>query len=69
MADKIQIKLVRSVIGRKPEQRATVRSLGLRKISSTVVHEASPQVLGMVDVVKHLVQVSPYTGEPAKEKK
>jgi len=69
MADKIQIKLVRSTIGRKPEQRATVRSLGLRKISSTVVHEASPQVLGMVDVVKHLVEVSPYTGETAKEKK
>ena len=57
MAGKIRIKLVRSVIGRLPKQRATVRSLGLRKIGSTVEHEASPVILGMVKVVSHLVSV------------
>ncbi|MBN1518974.1 MAG: 50S ribosomal protein L30 [Spirochaetales bacterium] len=67
MADKIQIKLVKSVIGRKPEQRATVRSLGLRKISSVTVKEATPAVLGMVAAVSHLVEVTPYEG--SKEKK
>ncbi len=67
MAEKIVIKLVRSTIGRKPEQRATVRSLGLRKISSETVKEATPAVLGMVATVSHLVEVRPYAAD--KEKK
>ena len=57
MAQKIRIKLVRSVIGSMPKQRATVRSLGLRKIGSSTEQEASPAVLGMVKVVSHLVSV------------
>jgi len=54
---KIRIKLTRSVIGALPKQRATVRSLGLRKIGSVSEQEASPAVLGMVKVVSHLVSV------------
>jgi len=54
---KIRIKLIRSVIGSLPKQRATVRSLGLRKIGSSTEQEASPAVLGMVKVVSHLVSV------------
>jgi large subunit ribosomal protein L30 len=57
MAQKIKIRLVRSTIGTLPKQRATVRSLGLRKIGSTVEQEASPEILGMVKVVSHLVSV------------
>ncbi len=57
MAKKIEIKLVKSLIHQKPEKRATVRSLGLRKISSTTVQEASPAILGMVRAVAHLVEV------------
>jgi large subunit ribosomal protein L30 len=57
MARKIKIRLVRSTIGTLPKQRATVRSLGLRKIGSTVEQEASPEILGMVKVVSHLVSV------------
>ncbi len=57
MAKKIRIRLVRSTIGTLPAQRATVRSLGLRKIGSTTEQEASPAVLGMVKVVSHLVSV------------
>jgi large subunit ribosomal protein L30 len=57
MAGKIKIRLVRSTIGSLPRQRATVRSLGLRKIGSTVEQEASPEILGMVKVVSHLVSV------------
>jgi len=67
MAEMIEIKLVKSLIGRKPEQRATVRSLGLRKISSCSVQEATPSVLGMVNAVKHLVEVRPYV--PGQEQK
>jgi len=54
---KIRIKLVRSTIGALPKQRATVRSLGLRKIGSSSEQEASPAILGMVRVVSHLVSV------------
>jgi large subunit ribosomal protein L30 len=54
---KIRIKLVRSVIGCLPRQRATVRALGLRKIGSSSEQEASPAILGMVKAVAHLVSV------------
>ena len=54
---KIRIKLIRSVIGALPKQRATVRALGLRKIGSSTEQEASPAILGMVKVVSHLVAV------------
>jgi large subunit ribosomal protein L30 len=54
---KIRIKLVRSTIGALPKQRATVRSLGLRKIGSVSEQEASPAILGMVKAVAHLVFV------------
>jgi large subunit ribosomal protein L30 len=54
---KIRIRLTRSTIGALPKQRATVRSLGLRKIGSSTVQEASPSILGMVQVVSHLVSV------------
>jgi len=54
---KIKVRLIRSTIGALPSQRATVRSLGLRKIGSSNVHEASPAILGMVKAVSHLVTV------------
>ena len=54
---KIRIRLTRSTIGALPKQRATVRSLGLRKIGSCTEQEASPAILGMVKVVSHLVSV------------
>ncbi|MDR0876920.1 MAG: 50S ribosomal protein L30 [Treponema sp.] len=57
MAKKIRIRLVRSTIGSLPKQRATVRSLGLRKIGSSTEQEATPVILGMVRVVSHLVSV------------
>ena len=57
MSKKIRVKLIRSTIGQKPRARATVRSLGLRKINSTVEHEASPVILGMVSSVSHLLEV------------
>jgi large subunit ribosomal protein L30 len=57
MAQRIRIRLIRSIISTLPKQRATVRSLGLRKIGSVVEQEASPAVLGMVKAVSHLVSV------------
>jgi large subunit ribosomal protein L30 len=57
MAKKIEVTLVKSCIHQKPEKRATVRCLGLRKISSKAVHDATPAILGMVASVAHLVEV------------
>lgn len=57
MASQIKITLVKSVIGQKPEKKATVRSLGLKKLNSSVIKESNPAVLGMVASVAHLVKV------------
>ena len=53
----IKIKQVRSKIGCPKNQKATLAALGLKKINSVVEHEATPAILGMVEVVKHLVSV------------
>ncbi|GIP55773.1 MULTISPECIES: 50S ribosomal protein L30 [Paenibacillus] len=54
---KLQITLVRSLIGRPENQRTTVKTLGLRKINQSVVHNDSPAIRGMVNQVSHLVAV------------
>ncbi len=54
---KIKITQVKSVIDRSKRQKATMNALGLRKMNQTVEHEGTPQILGMVDKVKHLVTV------------
>jgi large subunit ribosomal protein L30 len=52
---KIKITQIRSGIGRPLRQKRTLAALGLRRIRHTVEHEATPQILGMVNKVKHLV--------------
>lgn len=54
---KLQITLVRSLIGRPGTQRTTVNTLGLRKINQTVVHNDNPAIRGMINKVSHLVSV------------
>jgi large subunit ribosomal protein L30 len=53
----IKIKQVRSAINRPKRQKDTVKALGLRKLNHTVEKEATPQILGMVAKVQHLVEV------------
>jgi large subunit ribosomal protein L30 len=57
MAKKLQIKQVRSSIGTLPKQRATLRALGLRKMSAERIHDDTPVIRGMIDKVSHLVTV------------
>jgi len=57
MAKKIKVTQVRSVINRPKRQKATMEALGLRKLNQTVEHEATPQILGMIAKVSHLVKV------------
>ncbi len=54
---KIQIKQVRSAIGRTKTQKRTLEALGLKKIHQVVEHDDSPAILGMVATVSHLVEV------------
>ena len=54
---KISVTLKGSIIGANKRQVATVKALGLGKINSTVVHEDTPQIRGMVAKVHHLVSV------------
>ena len=57
MAESLRITLVRSTIGEKPKVRATVESLGLRKLHQTVERPDSPDVRGMVYRARHLLEV------------
>lgn len=54
---KVKITQTKSIIDRTKRQKATIKALGLRKINHSVIHEATPQILGMVDKVRHLVKV------------
>lgn len=54
----LKVKLVKSRIGCNPLQRKTLDALGLRKIRAEKSFEESPSLLGMVEKVKHLVEVA-----------
>ncbi|MGN6436151.1 MAG: 50S ribosomal protein L30 [Agriterribacter sp.] len=54
---KIKITQVKSIIDRPERQKKTVAALGLKKLNATVEVEATPQILGMVSKVNHLVKV------------
>jgi len=54
---KIKIKQVRSTINRPARQKATIKALGFRKLNQTIEKEGTPQVLGMVKAVQHLIEV------------
>ena len=54
---KIKVTQVKSTIDKSKRQKATIEALGLRKINHSVVHEATPQILGMVAKVQHIVKV------------
>ncbi|MDE0139474.1 MAG: 50S ribosomal protein L30 [bacterium] len=53
----LRITLRRSVIGEKHKARATVRSLGLKKLNASVERPDSPELRGMLHRVRHLVEV------------
>jgi large subunit ribosomal protein L30 len=54
---KIKITLVKSPIDRPERQKLTLRALGLNKLNATKEVEATPQILGMVRKMNHLVKV------------
>ena len=58
MSEKVRIKQVKSTIKRLESQKRTLRALGLRKIGMEVEHELSSSISGMVDKVRHLVEIN-----------
>lgn len=54
---KLEIKLTRSLIGRKPNQVKTAHALGLKKLNQVVVKEDNEAIRGMVNTIIHLVEV------------
>lgn len=59
---KIKITQVRSAINRPERQKRTLIALGIKKLNRPKEHEATPQVLGMIDKVKHLLKVEEIKG-------
>ena len=58
MSMKVRIKQVRSTIKRLESQKRTLRALGLRKIGMEVEHELTSSISGMIDKVRHLVEIN-----------
>ena len=56
-SSQIKVTQIKSGIGTKPNQRQTLRSLGLKRIHDSVVQEDRPEIRGMVATVPHLVRV------------
>jgi large subunit ribosomal protein L30 len=54
---KIKLKQVRSKIGATQRQKNTLIALGLKKMNQEVEHEGTPQILGMVRKVNHLITI------------
>jgi large subunit ribosomal protein L30 len=63
VADKLRITWVKSSIGYSRRQKATIRALGLRHLRDTVEQEDTAAIRGMIDKVKHLVEVEALEAE------
>tara|TARA_Y100000817_G_scaffold302899_1_gene284307 strand:+ start:622 stop:807 length:186 start_codon:yes stop_codon:yes gene_type:complete len=55
--NKIEIQLFKSPIGSSKKQKQILNSLGLKKINQIITHNNKPEILGMVNKVKHLVKI------------
>ncbi len=54
---KVKIKQVKSKINRPARQKKTLTALGIKKMNQTIEHEATPQIMGMIAKVNHLLEV------------
>lgn len=54
---KVKVTQIKSSIDRPKRQKDTLKALGMRKISQSAVHEATPQIQGMIAKVSHLIKV------------
>lgn len=59
--EKIIIKLIKSRIGTSSKQKKVLESLGIRKINQVITHNKTPEILGMIKKVKHLIKIENNT--------
>src|SRR5215210_7095211 len=64
---KLRITYTKSAIGYSQDQKDTVRSLGLRKLNSTALHDDTPSIRGMAFKVRHLVKLEEVAEEAAAQ--
>lgn len=57
MVDKLRIRYIKSAIGYSKKQKETIRALGFRRLNETVEREDTPTIRGMVNKVRHLLEV------------
>ncbi len=57
MPKELKITQIKSTTGYDKGQRLTIRALGIKKLYQSVIHKDTPQIRGMIDKVKHLLQV------------
>lgn len=57
MTKQIKITLVKSIIGRKPKHVGIVKQLGFRKLNSSVIHQDTPAIRGLVNIVAYLLKI------------
>lgn len=63
MTGKVKVTLIESTIGKKPDHRATVRALGLRKMWRTnILDTSNPAVAGMIRKVSYMLKVEEVNG-------
>ena len=55
---KLKVTLTKSIIGMSPKQEATVKSLGLRRINQSALHDDTPTIRWMIHHVSHAVKVT-----------
>lgn len=53
----LKITQIKSIIDRSERQKRSIEALGLKKMNDSVVHEDTPQILGIIRKVNHLVKV------------
>jgi large subunit ribosomal protein L30 len=58
MPGKLEIKQVRSLAGNSDKQRRVIKALGLRHREQVVVHDNTPIIRGMIDKVRHIVEIT-----------
>ena len=57
MSKQLRVTLIKSPIGYEKSQKATIKALGLKRMNSSVIHDDTPPVRGMINKISHLVKV------------
>ncbi|MGH7890150.1 MAG: 50S ribosomal protein L30 [Thermodesulfobacteriota bacterium] len=67
MAKSLKIKQVKSAIGYSQREKNTIKALGIRRLQQEVIRPNNPQIKGMIEKVKHLLQVEEVKAEKAEK--